>query len=438
MEDSSGTAGQKSGQTVAQKLKHLFRALECRNFRLFIGGQVISLAGTWIQQIALSWLVYRLTHSPVMLGLVAFLAQAPGVFIAPFAGLLADRYNRRNLLIMTQSLAMIQASLLAYLSLTGQIQQWHILVLSGFLGIVTGLDIPVRQALVLDLLDRPEYLSNAISLNSSVFNGARLIGPAIAGVAIGTIGESWCFLLNALSFIAVLGALAAMNIQRETAIDRPAGYLDSLKEGLAYVYHHPPMKAILLMVALISLVGLPYSVLMPIYAKDILHGDAQTLGMLMGAAGLGALTGAVYLASRPDVLGLGRLIPMAVSGFGIILLIFSQVRTLWLALICLFGLGLGMMLHMSSSNILLQTLADEKKRGRVMSLYTMAYIGMYPLGSLFIGWLSARIGLMPTLILGGVLTLLGAGWFISQYQKMRAFLRPLYLEKGILKEPVKA
>lgn len=425
------------GSGITDKLKHTFRALQSRNFRLFISGQLVSLAGTWIQQLAMSWLVYRLTHSGLLLGLVAFLNQGPGLLIAPFAGLLADRYDRRKLLILTQSLAMVQALVLAYLTLSGQIQQWHILILSAFLGVVTGLDIPVRQSLVLDLLDKPEALSNAISLNSSVFNGSRLIGPAIAGFAISTVGEGWCFLLNGLSYFAVIGALTAMRIRRETSTEPPTGYWESLKEGWAYVYHHPPMKAILTLVALISLVGLPYSVLVPIYAKDILHGNAQTLGLLMGAVGAGALSGAVYLASRPNVLGLGRVIPAAVGGFGFTLLIFSQVRVLWLAMLCLYGLGLGMMLHLASSNILLQTLADEKKRGRVMSLYTMAYIGMYPLGSLCVGWLSGKIGFAPTLMAGGCLTLTGAIWYLSRYQKMRAFLVPLYVEKGILREAAK-
>jgi MFS family permease len=404
---------------------------------LFIGGQLISLAGTWIQQLAMSWLVYRLTHSGFLLGMVAFLNQGPGLLIAPFAGLLADRYDRRKLLMLTQSLAMIQAFILAYLTLSGQIQQWHILTLSAFLGVVTGLDIPIRQSMVLDLLDKPEALSNAISLNSSVFNGSRLIGPTIAGFAISTVGEGWCFLLNGLSYLAVIGALSAINIHRESSTDLSVSYWESMKEGWMYVYRHPPMRSILVLIALISLVGLPYSVLVPIYAKDILHGNAQTLGLLMGAVGAGALSGAVYLASRPDVLGLGRLIPAAVGGFGLTLLVFSQIRTLWAAMICLYCLGLGMMLHLASSNILLQTLVDKKKRGRVMSLYTMAYIGMYPLGSLCMGWLSGKIGFPATLISGGCLTLAGVCWYLWQYPTMRAHLEPFYLEKGILKQSVK-
>lgn len=421
---------------LSRQLRHTFRALESRNFRLFISGQLVSLIGTWMQQLALSWLVYRLTQSAFQLGLVAFLAQAPGVLIAPFAGLLADRYNRRNLLILTQALAMAHAALLAVLTLSGQIQHWHVLCLSVFIGIVTGLDIPVRQSLLLDLLDKPEHLGNAISLNSSVFNGARLLGPAIAGFAIHSIGESWCFLLNTLSFGAVLAALFAIKIRRETSVERQSSYLESLKEGLAYVYNHPPMRAILLMIALMSLVGLPYSVLMPVYAREVLHGNAQTLGLLMGMAGLGAVTGAVYLASRPNVLGLGRVIAIAVFGFALTLLVFSQVNVLWLAMPCLYLLGLAMMLQFASSNILLQTIVDEKKRGRVMSLYTMAYIGAYPVGSLLAGWLGAHVGLSVTLVAGGLLTLLGAVWFVVQYPGMRVYLLPVYEEKGLLNKTI--
>ncbi|WP_373531577.1 MFS transporter [Vampirovibrio sp.] len=423
---------------MVHQLKHTVRALQSRNFRLFISGQLVSLIGNWIQQMAMSWLVYRLTHSGLLLGLVAFLNQGPGLLIAPFAGLLADRYDRRKLLMLTQSLAMLQAFILAYLTLSGQIQEWHILTLSAFLGIIAGLDIPIRQSMVLDLLDKPEYLSNAISLNSSVFNGSRLIGPAIAGLAISTVGEGWCFLLNGLSFLAVIGALSAITIHRETPTDLPASYWERMKEGWMYVYRHPPMRSILLLIALNSLVGLPYSVLVPIYAKDILHGNAQTLGLLMGAVGAGALSGAVYLASRHDVLGLGRLIPAAVCGFGLTLLVFSQIRDFWAAMICLYCLGLGMMLHLASSNILLQTLVDAKKRGRVMSLYTMAYIGMYPFGSLCMGWLSGKIGFSTTLLCAGGLTLLGVLGYWWQYPKIRAYLKGFYLEKGMLKEPVKS
>lgn len=421
-----------------RQLGQTFRALKSYNFRLFISGQLVSLIGTWMQQIALSWMIYRLTHSALLLGVVAFLEQGPGFVMAPFAGLLADRFNRRNLLMLTQSLAMLQAFVMAYLALTHQIQEWHILALSVVIGVISGLDIPVRQSLVMDLLDNPGDISNAVSLNSSVFNGARLIGPAIAGFAISTVGEGWCFLMNALSYVGVLAALAAMRLSFQNPPEAPASYLDSLKEGFSYVYNHPPMKAILLLVALNSLVGLPYSVLVPVYAKDILHGNAQTLGLLMGAAGAGALSGAVYLASRPSVLGLGRLIPLAVSFFGLALLGFSQARTLIAAIVCLYCLGIGMMLHLASSNILLQTLAENNKRGRVMSLYTMAFIGMSPMGSLLIGWLSTVIGMQATLTSGGLLCLMGALWFSSRLAKIRDYVRPYYIEKGILPMPVTA
>lgn len=395
--------------------KDTFRALRSRNYRLFISGQVVSLAGTWIQQVAISWLVYRLTHSVWLLGMVAFLNQAPGVLIAPVAGLMADRYDRRRLLMATQSLAMIQALILAVLTLGGWIQPWHIMVLAAFTGVITGLDIPIRQSLVLDLLDQPEDLSNAISLNSSVFNGSRLVGPALAGLLISRVGEGVCFLLNALSFCAVLAALAAIQIRREQPIEVPMGYWQSLQEGLQYVYQHPPMKAILGLVALTSLVGLPYSVLIPVYAKDILQGNVQTLGWLMGAVGAGALTGAIYLASHKAVERLLKLLPFAVFGFGLIMLLFSGVRSLWLAMACLYLLGLGMMLLFASSNILLQTLADPKKRGRVMSLYTLAYIGMYPIGSLGVGWMGTHWGVSRTLQLGGILTILGAACYFWAY-----------------------
>ncbi len=395
--------------------KDTFRALRSRNYRLFIGGQLISLAGTWIQQVAISWLIYRLTHSVWLLGMVAFLNQAPGVLIAPLAGLMADRYDRRRLLMATQSLAMIQAMILAVLTLSGWIQPWHILVLAAFTGVITGLDIPIRQSLVLDLLDQPEDLSNAISLNSSVFNGSRLVGPALAGLLISRVGEGVCFLINGLSFCAVIAALAAIRIRREQTFEAPMGYWQSLQEGLQYVYQHPPMKAILGLVGLTSLVGLPYSVLIPVYAKDILQGNVQTLGWLMGAVGAGALTGAIYLASHKAVERLLKLLPFAVFGFGLIMLLFSGVRSLWLAMACLYLLGLGMMLLFASSNILLQTLADPKKRGRVMSLYTLAYIGMYPIGSLCVGWMGTHWGVSRTLQLGGFLTILGAACYFWAY-----------------------
>ncbi len=415
-------------------LRHLFRALYSRNFRLFISGQLVSLIGTWMQQMAMSWLVYRLTHSALLLGMVAFLSQGPGFVIAPFAGIMADRFNRHKILILTQALSMAQALALAYLSFSGHIQVWQVLYLSVFMGIVTGVDIPVRQAFVVDMLDKPEYLSNAVSLNSSVFNGTRLIGPAIAGIAIASVGEGWCFLLNGLSYIAVILALLSMRLKPHYRAEHQNGYLASIRKGFAYAYRFPPMRAILLLIALVSLVGLPYSVLMPVFARDVLHGDAQTLGYLMGAVGTGALTGAVYLAARPSVLGLGRLIPIAAGVFGSALICFSFSRSLWLSLVLLFFLGLGMMVQLASSNIMLQTLADDAMRGRVMSLYTMAFLGMTPFGSLLVGSCANHIGVGHTLLLGGAICIVGAGVFAVRLPGMRQAIRPVYVQKGILPE----
>ncbi|MCE3235595.1 MAG: transporter [Vampirovibrio sp.] len=415
-------------------LKHLFRALSSRNFRLFISGQVISLLGTWMQQMAMSWMVYRLTHSAFMLGLVAFLSQAPGFFIAPMAGVMADRVNRHKLLIITQTLAMAQAFALAYLSLSGRIEVWHVLYLSVFMGVITGIDTPVRQSFVVDMLDKPENLSNAISLNSSVFNGTRLIGPAIAGIMIATVGEGWCFFLNGTSYIAVILALLSMRLTPKPVVQHTRSYLESVREGFSYAYHFPAMRAILLLVALVSLAGLPYSVLVPVYARDILHGDAQTLGYLMGSVGAGALTGAFYLASRSNVLGLGRLIPIAAGLFGITLVGFAFSHTLWLSMGLIYLLGLCMMMQLASSNILLQTLADEPMRGRIMSLYTMAFLGMTPFGSLMIGSMATHIGVSTTLAIGGCTCIAGAVLFSSRLSPLRKTVLPTYAQRGILQE----
>jgi MFS family permease len=412
------------GAVVRNAMTHIFRALESRNFRLFVSGQLISLIGTWMQQMAMSWLVYRLTGSAFLLGLVAFLGQGPSFFIAPFAGLLADRLNRRKILVMTQTLAMIHAFVLAYLALSGQVQVWHIMALSVLSGLVSGLDTPVRQAFVMDMLEKPEDLSNAISLNSSVFNASRLIGPSIAGLAIATVGEGWCFFLNGFSYIAVITALLCMRLQKREVVPRHQSYVQALREGFSYVYRFSSMRDILLLVALVSLVGLPYSTLMPIYARDILpHGPfnngAQTLGFLMGAAGAGALTGAIFLASHRNPMALDRYIPFAAGLFGLSLMGFAFSHTIWLSLGLIYFAGLGMMVQLASSNIILQTLADNPMRGRVMSLYAMCCLGMTPFGSLLVGSLAHRIGVPITLLGGGFLCLLGAVCFGLRLSRLR-------------------
>ena len=404
-------AGPSQPASPVRGWRNTFRALAHRNFRLFVSGQLVSLLGTWMQQMAMSWLLYRLTHSPFLLGLMAFVSNGPGFIISPLAGGLSDRLDRRKLLMATQSLAMVQALILAGLTLSGQIQVWQLFALGACMGIITGVDTPIRQAFVPDLLEDRRDLSNAISLNASVFNGARLIGPALAGLAIAQWGEGYCFLLNGLSYIAVIIALGQIQLKSYAPVKHTQGYWASLREGVAYVYHTPALRNILGLVALVSLVGLPYSVLVPVYVRTVLHGGPETLGFLMGAVGAGALTGALYLASRPDEQGLERLIYRAPTLFGLTLIVFSLSRVLWLSLMLSFLLGLGMMMQMACSNILLQTWAEENKRGRVMSLYAMSFLGITPFGGLLIGTMATHRGLTPTLLFGGILCLVGAGIF---------------------------
>jgi len=331
-------------------LRLILRALRHRNYRLFFMGQGISLVGTWMQMIAMSWLVYRLTGSAFLLGIVAFAANIPIFLIAPFAGILADRWNRHRMLVIIQTLAMIQAFILAALVLADVITTWEVIVLSVFSGLVNAFDMPVRQAFVVEMIEDQRDLSNAIALNSSMFNGARLVGPSIAGLLIAAVGEGWCFLLNGLSYIAVIIALLAMK-----PTPRPSGHksirvLDTLTEGFRYSFGFPPIRAMLLLLALISLIGMPYTVLMPILAKNILHGDAHTLGFLVGASGIGALIGAIYLASRKNVRGLGRLIAVSAAIFGVGLIALSLSREIWLSLLLMTIPGFGMIVHMAASN----------------------------------------------------------------------------------------
>ena len=387
--------------TGTSTIKQVLRSLRHRNYRLFFGGQGISLVGTWMQQIALGWLVYRLTDSAFLLGLVSFAGQIPTFILASLAGVLADRYNRHKILIITQTLAMIQASILAVLTLTHTIQIWHIIFLSVFAGIVNAFDLPTRQSFVIELVDNKSDLSNAIALNSSMFNSARLVGPTIAGILISILGEGLCFLLNAISFIAVITALMMMNIVPKIGTIKKEKVLKGLKEGLRYAYNFKAIKVLLLFLGLVSLTGAPYTVLMPIFAKDILKGNANTLGFLFGAVGIGALVGAVYLASRKSVLGLGKWIAISsiIFAFGLILFSFSQ--NYILSIILMLFTGFGMMVQMASTQTLLQTLVDDDKRGRVMSLYVMAFMGTAPIGSLIAGTLASKFGAPFTILSGG-------------------------------------
>jgi len=410
----------------------IFRSFQYRNYRLFFSGQSISLIGTWIQRIATPWLVYNLTGSALLLGVVGFAGQIPTFVIAPFAGVLTDRWNRYHILIATQIAAMIQALILAFLYFTGTIEVWHIILLSIFLGFVNAFDIPARQSFVIEMVEKKEDLGNAIALNSSMVNGARLLGPSIAGMLIAFTGEGICFLLNGLSYLFVIVSLLFMKVAPRKINNKNTSVLTELKEGFNYAIGFTPIRYIILLLALVSLMGMPYTILMPVFAKEILHGGSHTFGFLMGASGLGALTGALYLASRKSVLGLGKIIPLAAGIFGFGLITFSLSRYFLLSLILMIITGLGMMLEMASSNTLLQTIVDDDKRGRVMSFYTMAFMGTAPFGSLLAGWLANIIGTPNTILVGGISCILGALIFTRKLPELRKMIRPIYVRLGFI------
>lgn len=415
-------------------LKFLTRALHYKNYRLFFGGQGVSLVGTWMQQIAMSWLVYRLTDSAFLLGLIGFAGQIPTFLLAPVAGVFADRFDRRRLLVLTQTLAMLQAFTLALLTFTGHITIWHLIPLSVFLGLVNALDIPVRQSFVIDLVENKEDLGNAIALNSVMFNGARLFGPSIAGLLIGVAGEAVCFLFNGISFLAIVMALLAMKVKERGRGSGTSSFLEGFRDGYSYTFGFPPIRYIILFLGLISLMGSSYLVLMPVFARDILHGGPHTLGFLMGASGIGALVGAVYLASRKTVRGLGRVIVIASSTFGAGLLVFALSRYTPVSLVVMLFAGFGMIVHMASSNTVLQTIVEEDKRGRMMSFYAMAFMGMAPFGSLLAGGLASAIGAPYTVAISGIACIAGSLLFLTRLASMRKLVRPIYVEMGIIKE----
>ena len=416
-------------------LGFMVRALRHRNYRLFFSGQTVSLVGTWMTRIASSWLVYRLTGSALLLGLVGFAGQIPSFLLAPFAGVLVDRWNRHRLLVVTQVLAMVQSAALAGLTLAGVINIWHVLLLSLFQGVINAFDMPARQTFVVEMVEKREDLSNAIALNSSMVNAARLVGPSVGGVIIAAVGEGWCFALDAVSYLAVIASLLLMQIApraRRAATEKKV--LHELQEGWRYVAGSPPIRSILLLLALVSLVGMPYTVLMPVFASQILHGGPHTLGFLMAATGVGALLGALFLANRRTVVGLGKVIPMMSALFGAGLIGFSLSRWLPLSLLLLLFTGIGFMVQMAASNTLLQTLVEDDKRGRVMSFYTMAIMGVTPFGSLLAGGLAHRLGAPHTLLFGGIGCIAAALWFASLLPSLRERVRPIYIQKGILPE----
>jgi MFS family permease len=411
------------------------RALRHRNYRLFFFGQGISLIGTWLTRVATSWLVYRLTGSALLLGTVGFAGQIPTFLLAPIAGVIVDRSDRHRILVVTQALAMVQSALLAFFALTHTITVGHVLVLSVLQGVINAFDTPARQAFVVEMVESRDDLPNAIALNSSMVNAARLLGPSVAGVLIAAVGEGYCFLIDAVSYVAVIASLLLMHVQERARREERSRVLVELREGFRYVASSPPIRSILLLLALVSFAGMPYAVLMPIFAADVLGGGPHTLGMLMAASGVGAVAGALWLASRRSVLGLGRVLTLAGAVFGAGLLGFSVSRSVLLSLVLMMATGGGMMVHMAASNTLLQTLVDEDKRGRVMSFYTMAFFGMAPFGSLAAGWLGGRIGAPATVRLGGLITLLGVAIFLRELPELRRLVRPIYMRLGILPKP---
>lgn len=419
---------------LKSKFKNSFRALSYRNYRLFFIGQGLSLTGTWMQTIALSWLVYKLTNSAFLLGLVGFLSQIMIFIFSPFAGAIADRFNRHRIIILTQTLAMLQAFVLAFLVYTNTINIWEIMLLSMFLGLVMSFDAPTRQSFVIEMVENKNDLGNAIALSSSVFNGARLIGPSIAGIAIATLGEGFCFFINGISYLAVIISLMMMKIKPPKYKKMKSQMLKDIKEGFSYVYHFAPIRYILFLLGMLSLTAMPYTVLMPVLARDVLHGGPQTLGLLMAAAGVGALFGTLYLASRKNVIGLTRIIAFAATIFslGLIALAFSKI--LWLSIVILMITGFGMMLQMASSNTLLQTIVDEDKRGRVMSIYVMAFMGMTPFGSLLAGALAHNLGVLKTLSICGIISVFCTAGFIYILPEIRRIIRPIYIKMGIIPE----
>jgi MFS family permease len=415
-------------------MQRIFRALYTRNYRLFFGGQSVSLIGTWMQQVALSWWVYGHTHSALLLGIVSGAGQLPAFALAPFAGVLVDRWDRHRLLLVTQTLAMLQAFILAGLVLSEVATLWSIILLSALLGVVNALDIPTRQALIVDLVEQPDDLGNAIALNSSMINGARLVGPALAGLLIATVGEGICFLVNGLSYLAVLAALLAMRLPSRPPAAPETPVLQGVREGVRYAWGFAPIRAILLLLSTASLLGAPYQVLLPLFAAEVLHGDAHTLGVLTAASGVGAISGALYLASRENVLGLGRVLVLSTGLFGLGLIGFSFAGHLWGAVLALIGASGGMMVLTTSSNMLLQTIVAEEKRGRVMSLYTMTYMGMAPVGSFLAGSAATQIGAPQTVRIGGLCCLVGALVFARHLPALREIIRPLYVQMGLIRD----
>jgi MFS family permease len=431
-------------QKAPAGMSHAWRALRHPNFRLFFAGQSISLIGTWMTRVATSWLVYRLTGSAFLLGLVGFMGQIPTTLLAPFAGVWVDRLDRRHVLLWTQALAAVQSLMLAWLTLAKIITIGEVLWLSAFQGLINAFDMPGRQAFLVQMVEDRKDLGNAIAINSSMVNLARLLGPSIAGLVIAGWGEGFCFAADGISYFAVIASLALMRIKPFPAKLKTAGsessvtMLAQLQEGWTYVSGFAPIRTILMLFALVSLMGMPFVVLMPIFASQVLHGGPHTLGMLMGASGVGALVSALSLAVRKTVLGLGKMIPIAAGSFGAGLILFGLSHVFWFSMLLMLVVGFGMMQGMAASNTIIQTLVPEEYRGRVMSYYTVAFVGMTPFGSLLAGGLAHLVGAPHTVMITGSVVILGALWFASRLPALRVEIRPIYQAMGILPRPIES
>ena len=431
----SGETEQAATNSGRRDFSHTWRALRHPNFRLFFGGQSISLIGTWMTRIATSWLVYQLTHSALLLGTVSFAGQIPTFLLAPFAGVMVDRLDRRRVLIWTQTLAMLQSLALAWLTLTHRINIHEVLALSVMQGAINAFDMPGRQAFMVQMVEDRADLSNAIAINSSMVNLARLIGPSLAGLVIAATNEGWCFFIDGVSYIAVIVSLLMMRVNVENVKRAATSMVVQLREGWDYVSTFVPIRTILLLFALVSLMGIPYVVLMPVFAAQVLHGGPHTLGFLMAGAGVGALVSALTLVLRKSVRGLLKMLPISAGMFGIGLVAFGTSHVLWLSLLLMVVVGFGMMQGLTASNTIIQTLVPEKMRGRAMSYYTAAFVGMAPFGSLLAGGLAHWIGVQRTVMLTGSCCVAGAAWFWSRMKLLKSAMRPIYQELGIIPAP---
>ena len=422
----------------AGRVREAVRALRHRNYRIYFFGMLVSFTGTWMQSVAQGWLIYRLTGSAWLLGLIGFASQVPVFLLAPLGGVMADRHSRHRIIIITQTVGMLQAFALATLTMGGVVTVNAVFALAVMLGIVNAFDLPARQSFMVELVDK-EDLMNAIALNSSMIQASRVLGPALAGLLVGWLGEGPCFLINAISYFAVLAGLFAIRLSRDLTMSTDGTALSHLREGFYYVRHTRPVRALLLLVAFVSIFGLPYIVLMPIFASEVLRGGPRALGVLLGAGGTGALVGALTLAARRHVKGLGRVVALSVAALGSLLILFSLSRNLIISTLLLVPVGFSLMLQMSASNTLVQTMVADRMRGRLMSFYAMSLMGMTPFGSLLAGAVASRIGAPGMVAVGGALCLGASLLFWWRLPCLSREALPILITQGAMAgEPAEA